>query len=266
MPIISPFSGSPIEQKEFAKLDYFVMSHAFACQNELRRLCNERIYQNDLAHRLQAAGLTVQTEVPLLVTCRDFRKIFTIDLVVDQVGIYELKTAMGLIGEHEAQLLNYLFLHGARHGKLINFRPAQVEARFINATMTHHERRQFEIQTQRWEEHDQTDSALRENLLALLEDWGCGLDVTLYTEALVHFAGRETQVVQSLPLVRGKVSLGEQRFYLLNPEAAFKITALSDGATEYERQLRCLLELSPLRTLHWINLARREVQLVSLAK
>ncbi len=99
----------------------------------------------------------------------------------------------------------------------------------------------------------------------MLQDWGCWLEVALYTEALVHFAGGETQVVQLLPLVRGQVSLGKH-FNLLNVETAFRVTALTTGAEEYERHLRSLLFLSPLRAIQWINLARNRVQLVSLVK
>ena len=35
---------------------------------------------------------------------------------------------------------------------------------------------------------------------------------------------------------------------------------------DYEHQLRALLALTPLRTIQWINLARRRVQLASLNK
>jgi len=242
------------------------MRHAFECQNQLGRLCDELIYQNDLAARLRAAGLPVRTEVAITVTCRDFAKTYSLDLVVADAGVYELKAVLGLIGEHEAQLLNYLFLRGTNHGKLINFRPAQVESRFINTTLTHHERRQFEIHTQAWQERDRTDQIFRENLIAMLQDWGCWLDLALYTEALVHFAGGETRVIQLLPLVRGEVSLGKQHFNLLNVETAFRLTALTAGAEHYERHLRCLLGLSPLRAIQWINLARNQVQLVSIIK
>ena len=62
MPIASPLSSNPIKQEEFAQLDYVVMRHAFECQNQLGRLCDEQIYQNDLAARLEAAGLAVRTE------------------------------------------------------------------------------------------------------------------------------------------------------------------------------------------------------------
>src|ERR1043166_870565 len=249
MPITSPVSLNPIRQQEFAQLDYAVMRHAFECQNQLGRLCDEQIYQNDLAARLEAADVPVQTEVPVTVTCRDFTKTYYLDLVVANAGIYELKTSLNLVGEHDAQLLNYLFLREASHGKLINFRPAQVESRFINTTLTHQERRNFEVQTRAWQERDQTDRILRENVIAMLEDWGCWLDVALYTEALIHFAGGETQVVQSVPLVRSNLSLGKQHFNLLNAETAFRVTALTEGMEDYQRDLRCLLGASPLRTI-----------------
>ena len=229
MPITSPFSLSPISQEEFAQLDYRVMCHAFECQNQLGRLCEEVIYQNDLAARLQAAGLSAMKEVPVTVTHRDFAKTYSLDLVVAHAGIYELKTALALVGAHEAQLLNYLFLCGSHHGKLINFRPAPVESRFINTTLTQTERRQFAVQMDDWQERDPTDQVFRERLLCLLKDWGGWLDLTLYTEALVHFAGGESRVVQLLPLARGEVNLGKQCFHLLNPETAFRVTALTEG-------------------------------------
>lgn len=131
MPITSPISLTQISQDEFAELDYCVMRYAFECQNRLGRLCDEVIYQNDLASRLRSGGLSALTEVAVRVTHRDFVKKYMLDLVIANAGIYELKTALALVGAHEAQLLNYLFLCGAHHGKLINFRPARVESRLL---------------------------------------------------------------------------------------------------------------------------------------
>jgi GxxExxY protein len=266
MPITNPIALSPITQEEFAQLDYCVMHHAFECQNHLGRLCEETIYQNDLAARLQMAGLPALKEVPVTVTHRDFAKTYSFDLVVANAGIYELKTALALVGAHEAQLLNYLFLCGSHHGKLINFRPAQVESRFINTTLTQTERRQFTVEMDGWQEWDQTDQVFRESFLSLLKDWGCWLDLTLYIEALTHFAGGESRVVQAVPLTRGEASLGKQCFHLLNPETAFRVTALTEGTAHYERHLRSLLCLSPLRAMQWVNLARQRIQLVSLIR
>jgi GxxExxY protein len=266
MPITSPLTSEPIQQKEFAQLDYQVMRHAFECQTEVGRLCDEVIYQNDLAARLQDAGLQVRTEAPVIVQHLDFAKRYLLDMVVAHAGIYELKTARELAGEHDAQLLNYLFLCDARHGKLINFRAALVQGRFINAMFSQTERRQFEVEVNNWQEREQTDQAFRESLLGLLNDWGCCLDLALYTEALTHFAGGEARVVQRLPLDRGERRLGTQRWRLLNPETAFWVTGLMGGTAEYEDHLRAILRLAPLRTIQWVNLARRRVQLVSLSK
>jgi GxxExxY protein len=265
MPITTP-TLRPIDQKEFAQLDYAVMRHAFECQSDLGRLCDEVIYQNDLAARLEAAALPVRKESPLTVTFRDFTKAYWLDLIVADAGIYELKTVRGFVGKHEAQLLNYLFLCGASHGKLINFRPAQVQSRFINSTLTQTERRQFDVETSRWQERDRTEQAFRENLIGLLQDWGCWLDLALYTEALIHFAGGECRVVQPVPLVRGDASLGTQRWCLLNPETAFWLTGLMEGIVEYEHHLRALLRLTSLRAIQWVNLARRRVQLATVIK
>lgn len=266
MPVKIPASLNPINQEEFARLDYQVMRHAFECQNELGRLCEEMIYQNDLAARLEAAGLSALKEVSLTVAHRDFTKTYSLDLVVANAGIYELKTTSSLVGAHEAQLLNYLFLCGLHHGKLINCRPANAESRFINATLSQTERRQFTVETVAWVERGQTEQAFREILLSLLQDWRCWLDLDLYTEALIHFAGGEGRVAQLLPLTRGRSFLGRQRFHLLNPETAFRVTALTEGTADYERHLRSLLCLCPLRAIQWVNLARQQVRLVSLTK
>ena len=104
-------------------MDYRLMRCAFDVQNQLGRLCDEIIYQNDLAIRLQTVGLgPVHREVPVTVTHRDFSKTYRLDLVVSEAAIYELKAEARLVSEHEAQLLHYLLLCGSQHGKLVNFR------------------------------------------------------------------------------------------------------------------------------------------------
>jgi GxxExxY protein len=267
MPIASPVTIRPISKQEFAKLDYEVMPHAFASQNELGRLCDEVIYQNDLAARLEAAGLgPVRVEVPVVVHHLDFAKTFSLDLVVADVAIYELKTAANLVSEHDAQLLNYLFLRSALHGKLVNFRPAQVESRFVNATVRPEERYRFDIVTTRWRGADSESEALQLRFVALLRDWGGYLELPLYVEALTHFLGGEQNVVRLVSLTRADTKLGNQKFHLLTPDTAFRVTALADGAEHYERHLQALLNHSPLRTIQWVNLARHRVEFVTLLK
>ena len=104
-----------------------VMFHVFASQNELGCLCDEAVYQNDIALRLEAAGLgPVAKEVPVSVSLRDFTKTYCLDLVVQESFISELKTSITLSKEHDSQLLNYLLLLETPHGKLINLRPSAI--------------------------------------------------------------------------------------------------------------------------------------------
>ena len=268
MPIHCPISFCRLSQEEFGRLDYQVMRHAFDCQNELGRLCDEVIYKNDLAARLEAAGLgPVRREVPLVVTHEGFTKRYALDATVGDRAIYEAKVAARLVEEHDAQGFNYLFLAGAERGKLLNFRPAQVESRFLNATVTPEERRRFTVDTRRWQPLGDAGEKLKARLLALLADWGGFLDLALYTEALTWFLGGEQAVVRAVPLTRHGLPLGQQRFHLLAPDVAFRLTALpEDGAAAYEAQLRALLRLSPLRAVQWINLPYHQVQFVTLIK
>jgi GxxExxY protein len=265
MPITCSFTARTITQEEFASLDYRLMRHAFDAQNDLGRLCDEVIYRHDLAARLETARFgPVRTEVPVAVSHAAFSKTYRLDLVVGDAAVYELKTEVALARDHDAQLLNYLFLCGTPHGKLLNFRPAHVESRFVNAVLTSEERRRFSLDTTRWRESDEASRNLRMILLDLLEDWGGFLDVALYVEAVTHFLGGEQKVMALVPLRREGFLLGNQRMHLLGPEVGFRITALPDNAEEYEPHLRGLLAHSPLRAVQWVNLARHVVQFVTV--
>jgi GxxExxY protein len=267
MPITSSVPLQMIEQAQFAKLDYQVMRCAFDSQNELGRLCDEVIYQNDLAARLEAARLgPIRKEVPVTVTHRDFSKTCYLDLVVGDAAIYELKTAVCLIPEHDSQLLSYLFLHGVHHGKLINFRPSQVETRFINTKLTPEARKGLRVNTGRWRETDDVTRALREILVGLLEDWGAFLEIPLYLDALIHFLGGEDMVLQTVPISRSGVALGGQRFHLAGPQTAFRLTALTEGVEAYEEQLHSLLRHTPLRAIQWINMAHHHIDFITVEK
>ena len=79
--------------------------------NEMGRFWDEKIYRNELADRCQKAGFDqVATEVPIHVSYQDFNKLYSVDLLIDNAVIYELKTAKALTDEHQNQALNYLFI------------------------------------------------------------------------------------------------------------------------------------------------------------
>jgi GxxExxY protein len=266
MPIICPVPSRHISQKEFAKLDFQVMRLAFESQNELGRLCDETIYRNDLLARIAAAGLgPVHQEVPVTVTHNGFEKLYRLDLLVGESTVYELKTDSTLVREHEAQLLNYLFLRGAQHGKLVNFRPAKVQSRFVNTQISEDARRRFHLRMERWGP-DRPSQALSEVMISLLKDWGMFLELGVYQDAPIHFLGGEEKVSATIPVCRNGIPLGNQRIHLLDSETGFRLTAMAADAEDYERQISLLLQHTQLRAVHWINLAHHTVDFVTLTR
>ena len=266
MPISCQLQVRCLTSEEFERVDYRVMGQAFACQNDLGRLCEEGNYQRDLAARLMAEGFRdVHSEVPITVTHRDFSKTYFVDLVVDD-AVYELKTVAALAGEHQAQLLNYLYLLGIHRGKLINFRPPRVQGRIHATSLTPDDRRRVHFDAARWQDFSPACTTLRETMEALIADWGAFLDFTLYQEALTHFLGGASRVLQRLPLRRDSVPLGTQAFHVQAPGAAFRVSAITEQIEATESHLRRLLALTDLQVLQWINLDHATIKFVTITK
>ena len=55
--------------------------------------------------------------------------------------------------------------------------------------------------------------------------------------------------------------IGHQRFHLLNPNTALGVTAFSTPTANNIEEFRKLLAASPLRELHWLNIALHRVAL-----
>jgi GxxExxY protein len=267
-PFQCPIRLRHLARPEFDAMSREVMAHVFASQNELGCLCDEAVYQNDIALRLEAAGLgPVAKEVPVMVSLRDFTKTYYLDLVAQESFISELKTTITLTKEHDSQLLNYLLLTETPHGKLVNLRPRSVEYRTVNAVVSATERRLFTFATDHWRPQTPRCGLLAEVFAELLTVWGAFLDYHLYEEALIHFLGGESRVRQRVPLTRAGFSLGTQLIMLVTDSIAFRVTALAPEARNgYEAQLRRFLALTPLTALHWLNLHHHEVQLVTLTR
>jgi GxxExxY protein len=261
MPILCPITFPRLSTEEFRPLDYAIMECAFASHKELGRLVDEKIYQSDFTARLVASGYEVHREVPITVTFRSFVKIYYIDVVVISKAIYELKTVSKLTSEHEAQVMNYLLLVNCGHGKMINFRPASVDWRFVNAPLTLDERRAFSVDARRWLGDDNTKNLIVE----LLRDWGTALELPLYYQAMIHLLGGESVVTKQLPVQRGGIPLGNHRFHLMEPQAAFRITAFNEISIGYETHVKRLLKLSQLKAIHWINIGYHEVTFTTIA-
>lgn len=82
----------------------------------------EKVYENALVIELREMGLHVQQQKGINVYYRDklVGEYFT-DLIIENVVVVELKTAVSISPAHEAQLINYLRATEFEVGLLLNF-------------------------------------------------------------------------------------------------------------------------------------------------
>jgi GxxExxY protein len=264
MPIACKFPVTPLSQNEFHAVDKTVMKHAFDIQNKLGRLCDEQIYQNELAYRCQQDGLEVLTEAMINVTHRTFCKTYYLDMLAMHGGIYELKTVGALHPNHSNQLINYLLLSALHHGKLINFRPPSVEHRFISTKLTPELRRQAVVDKTDWDESDEPSQLVSQTVHSLINDWGAFLDIDLYKEALLHFLPEQS--LQPIEIVLNGRTIGHQNICLLQPDTGLHISSIKEGAVAYSTHVRHLFNHTRLKRVQWINFNQSTIQMVTLKK
>lgn len=262
MPVHCQYQIEPLSTEAFRELDFGIMHHAFEAQNDLGRLADERIYQAYLAQSLRQEGLEVVCEVEIQLSYIDFLKSLYIDLVAARNGVYELKVANAISDAHVAQLLTYLFLLDLPRGKIINFGSSKVESRFVNAPLSHEQRRNFRFDDSNYI----GDSYFREIGLGLVKDWGTSLSISLYEEAIAFHLRKRMPVEIMLPLQRDDVFLGNQRFLLASTDMAFKLTALTEQTTAFRGQLSRLIRYSPLQAIHWLNIHHEVVCLTTISR
>ena len=266
MSISCSIEPATISRDEYHRLDYAIMGLILAARNDLGRLCDEKIYQAEIMNRCEDAGFHVEKEVRIRVAYEDFVKTYRLDLVIGNRIIYELKTAEALTPRHEQQTLNYLFLSGLRKGKLVNLRPATIQRRFVTTEVTADERYQVEFDDAGWSHLGEDSGWLKEQVRALLDDWGSFLDIQLFTDAICFFRGGEDAYLRPVKLTnRGRV-LGVQNIPLLTPDIGVDFSAIENPQPHYEGHLRRLLARTPLRAIHWINIYRRNVLMKTLVR
>jgi GxxExxY protein len=264
MPIDCPLNIHPITDAAFDSIDRLVMACCYASQNELGRLCDERVYENDVAARLRAEGMKdVHTQVPVTVSHDTFTKTYRLDLVVSQM-IYELKTVAAFAPEHDTQAIHYAVLAATDRVKLINFRPARVAGRLRRSPLWKADRTQVAIDRQRWEALSDHCLPLADCMRDLLSDWGAFLEARLYEEALMWFCGHKSPRMDRVPVVRDGIRLGTHPLPRHARDIAFLVTAFTDEAAMHESQLRRLLRHLPLRGVQWFNLQHANLQLITV--
>ncbi len=241
------------------------MRHAFDSQNGLGSLADERVYQSDLAIRLEENGFRVKREVEVLLTHGSFTKSLFLDLVVNDVAVYEIKAAKAAKAINEAhvgQLLTYLCVLNVERGKVLNFATQKVEGRFVNSVLSHEERRSFSVD----DESYIGPEFLCRSMVELVGDWGTCLSVSLYREAMVHLMGGSGTVESMIGMKRDGVDIGNQRSCLASPDEAFQITSIYKMNVDFKSHLERLLAASPLTRLHWINVERHRLQFVTIRR
>ena len=266
MPVDCSVGILPVGQERFHSLDKVVMRHAFDMHNSMGRFFDEPIYQEELKHRCAASGIEVLREVEIRVSHLDFLKCYFLDLLVERGAIHELKATESINSAHQNQLINYLLLTGVNHGKLINFRSASVESRFVSTRLNYDERIAFEFDETKWQPVNDTCRQMKNILDALLQDWGAFLDVNLYREALLHFMSDSAQGLQSAAIeVDGRI-VGQQKICILDQNVAWHMSAARVHLQSYETHITRLLRHTRLKRIHWINFNQRSITLKTLQK
>ncbi|MBL0127181.1 MAG: GxxExxY protein [Flavobacteriales bacterium] len=111
-------------QEEYlhSELTERIIKAFYAVYNALGYGFLEKVYENALFLELQAMGLAVVRQSPIIVTYEgeEVGQYFA-DLLVEDSVIVELKAAETICKEHEYQLINYLKATRIEVGLLLNF-------------------------------------------------------------------------------------------------------------------------------------------------
>jgi GxxExxY protein len=260
MPIHRSIPTTRITQKEFKQISHEVMEHVFAIHNEFGRFFDERVYKLELASRMEGVAL----EPSVTVTHGNFSKTYFIDALVHGSGLFEFKTADSIHARHRGQTINYLLLCDLAHGKIANMRTERVQHEFVNCHQRLEKLRRPEIIDSEWRGQTPACEALRDRVNALISDWGSGLEIGLYEEALTHALGGEESVHIPVPVFSSKGHIAYQSMRLASPEVAFKITALPERTDIFEAHMRKLLQHTSLAAVQWVNITHQTVTFTTI--
>lgn len=254
---------STISQQEFYAIDYRVMEMAFEMHNALGCCFFEDVYRNELANCCKLEFKSVDVEVPIAVEYRDYSKVYFIDLLINRSVIYELKAVSAFSGSHRLQLLNYILLCGLQHGKLLNFRTPKIGCEFVSTSLNIQERYKYRLICEQWREWSGNCSLLKSTMEALLQEWGVFWEVSLFSDALIHFLGGADKVVQMRDICYKGAVIGHLKVNMLNQATAFVVTAFKNKVI-YQNHLKGLLEKTDIECIQWINLNKHDVEFITI--
>lgn len=112
-----------LTKDEYESIGKTILDCAFEVHKELGPGLLESIYEECLCEEIRKKGLKVENQVylPLIYKGRSLNKNFRIDVLVENVIIIEIKSAIDLYTVDEAQLVSYMKLADKHLGYLINF-------------------------------------------------------------------------------------------------------------------------------------------------
>lgn len=260
MPIIRQIETVRISQDEFSSLAFEVMSHVHDIHNEFGRFFDERVYKRELADRMTGLEL----ELPVTVTHKTFSKTYQLDVLARRSGIFEFKAAESIVSRHRSQSFNYLLLFDLPHGKIINVRPERVGSEFVNCHQHLEDLRNPAVLDSAFDSNIAGAEFFRDMLTALVRDWGAGLEIGLFDEALTHFLGGEQCVLVPVPVIGKKGHLHDQKMRMLAPDVAFRLTAFAERLDAFETHAKRLLQHTTLKAIHWANITHRHVTFTTI--
>lgn len=250
MPVVPSIKTTRISQHEFKDLSYGVMQHVFEIHNEFGRLFDEKIYKRELAARMHDVELEVLVE---LIHGSFVKRLFA-DVIVSGSGLFEFKVADTIHPKHRSQAMQYLLLFDLSHAKIVNTQPDQVQHEFVNCHQRLADLRRFKIDSNQFDFSATGAHEFYAHLVLLLRDWGTGLCLSLYEQALHHCLHGEESGNQLVSVNGCQGHLGEQPMGLAAPGIAFKLTALSKGEESFQTHAKRLLNHTSLNAIHWANI------------
>lgn len=253
MPIQIGAQVQRLDEKVYQRLTFEVMGRVFDIHNELGRFFDARIYKQAL--KLRYPG--IELDVPVEVSFDGFQKKYWLDTLVEGGAVFDLKSVEFLTNRHRSLLMQSLMLADLAHAKLINFHAERVEHAFVNNSSRLSNRRDFNLAAEQWSELG--DKPLQPWFTAFLRSIGAGLDISLYEEAISYWYGGEEYVLRDVEVTEAKRVLGAQKFRLLAPRVAFKVTTSLEDPNWFEQHVRKIFVHTRLEAVQWINVTRNEV-------
>ncbi len=263
MPITCKTQIARMSQAEFTKLDYELMALAFKIHSEYGRFCHESVYQGAFVQACEDMGLSIKSELQVSVSHLSFSKHYYVDVLVGEGVLYELKTVERLVPEHRTQTLTYLILLGLCHGKLINWRAPSLQSEFVSTSLSDTTRREFSVNTMRWDSTRRAAAEVHKTVVDLLNDWGAFLSVDLYRDAIMQLVTGTPASPRRVEIRNGARVIGRQPFYLIAPGTALAISA-STTPRSFEKHLQRLLNHTKLENMFWVNMSRHDIVCVTL--